>query len=76
MRPIMLTALTTICSMIPLALELGAGAETWSPLARSVIGGLSFSSVFSLIVVPVLTVLFSKVRRNKFKNSLIEEIVQ
>jgi len=76
MRPIMLTALTTICSMIPLALELGAGAETWSPLARSVIGGLSFSSVFSLIVVPVLTVLFSKVRRNKFKNSLLEEIVQ
>jgi len=76
MRPIMLTALTTICSMIPLALELGAGAETWSPLARSVIGGLSFSSVFSLIVVPVLTVLFSKVRRNKFKNSLLEEIVE
>ncbi len=74
MRPIMLTALTTICSMIPLALELGAGAETWSPLARSVIGGLSFSSLFSLIVVPVLTVLFSKVRRNKFKNSLHEEI--
>ena len=74
MRPIMLTALTTICSMIPLALELGAGAETWSPLARSVIGGLAFSSLFSLIVVPVLTVLFSKVRRNKFKNSLLEEI--
>jgi len=60
--------------MIPLALELGAGAETWSPLARSVIGGLAFSSLFSLIVVPVLTVLFSKVRRNKFKNSLLEEI--
>lgn len=69
LRPIMLTALTTICSMIPLALELGAGAETWSPLARSVIGGLAFSSVLSLFVVPVLTVLFSKRRRTRFTNA-------
>lgn len=72
LRPIMLTALTTICSMIPLALEMGAGAETWSPLARSVIGGLAFSSVLSLLVVPVLTVLLSKKRRQRFNNALIE----
>ena len=66
MRPIMLTALTTICSMIPLALELGSGSETWSPLARSVIGGLTFSSILSLFLVPVLTILTSKERRKKF----------
>lgn len=60
MRPIMLTALTTICSMIPLAMELGSGAETWSPLARSVIGGLAFSSILSLFMVPVFTILFSR----------------
>ncbi|TNE70550.1 efflux RND transporter permease subunit [bacterium] len=60
MRPILLTALTTIFSMVPLALEMGSGSETWSPLARSVIGGLTFSSILSLFMVPVLTMLASK----------------
>lgn len=63
MRPILLTALTTICSMIPLALELGAGSETWSPLARSVIGGLIFSTILSLYVIPSFVVGISQKRR-------------
>lgn len=67
MRPIILTALTTICSMIPLALEMGSGSETWSPLARSVIGGLIFSSILSLFLVPSFTLLFSKTRRDIVK---------
>jgi len=64
MRPILLTALTTICSMIPLALEIGSGSETWSPLAKSVIGGLVFSTVLSLYIIPVLTILMKKERRS------------
>lgn len=68
MRPIILTALTTICSMIPLAMELGSGAETWSPLARSVIGGLAFSSILSLFMVPVFTILFSGNNIRKINN--------
>lgn len=67
MRPILLTALTTIGSMIPLALELGAGSETWSPLALTVIGGLTFSAVFTLYVVPVVLVSISKKRRQAAK---------
>jgi len=63
MRPILLTALTTICSMIPLALEIGAGSETWSPLARSVIGGLAFATVMTLFVVPAVVIGISKKRR-------------
>lgn len=63
LRPIVLTALTTIGSMVPLALELGTGAETWSPLAKAVIGGLAFSTVFTLYVVPVVLVGISKKRR-------------
>lgn len=63
LRPIVLTALTTIGSMVPLALELGTGAETWSPLAKAVIGGLAFSTVFTLYVVPVVLVGMSKKRR-------------
>lgn len=59
MRPILLTAITTICSMIPLSLELGSGAETWSPLAKSVIGGLAFGSILTLFITPVLSVSLS-----------------
>jgi len=54
LRPILMTALTTILSMIPLALELGSGSETWSPMARTVIGGLAMSTLLMLFVVPCL----------------------
>ena len=67
MRPILLTALTTIGSMIPLAMELGSGSETWSPLALTVIGGLTFSSIFTLYIVPVVLVGISKSRRQAAK---------
>lgn len=70
MRPILLTALTTICSMIPLALELGAGSETWSPLARSVIGGLAFATILTLFVIPAVVVGISRKRREKMKKAL------
>jgi HAE1 family hydrophobic/amphiphilic exporter-1 len=54
LRPILMTAATTILSMVPLALELGAGSETWSPMARTVIGGLTISTLLMLFVVPCL----------------------
>ncbi|MDZ7692791.1 MAG: efflux RND transporter permease subunit [Balneolaceae bacterium] len=54
LRPILMTALTTILSMVPLALELGSGSETWSPMARTVIGGLAMSTLLMLFVVPCL----------------------
>ena len=53
LRPVLLTSLTTILSMVPLALELGEGAETWAGMARAVIGGLSAATVLTLVVVPV-----------------------
>lgn len=52
LRPILMTALTTILAMVPLALQLGAGAETWSPMARAVIGGLFMSTLLMLFAVP------------------------
>lgn len=69
MRPILLTALTTICSMIPLSLSLGTGAEIWAPLARAVIGGLFFGSILTLFVVPVFIMGISKKRRDAIKNA-------
>lgn len=54
MRPILMTAISTIFGMLPLALALGAGAEFRSPMARAVIGGLISSTLLTLIVVPVV----------------------
>lgn len=54
LRPILMTAFTTILSMVPLALELGSGSETWSPMARTVIGGLTMSTLLMLFAVPCL----------------------
>ena len=59
LRPVMMTALTTILSMIPLALELGEGSETWSGLGTSVIGGLTLSTFFTLFFVPIMYSFFA-----------------
>jgi hydrophobic/amphiphilic exporter-1 (mainly G- bacteria), HAE1 family len=61
-RPVLMTALTTILSMVPLAFELGSSAEIWAPMARAVIGGLTFSTFLTLIFVPVMYIIFQ--RRN------------
>ena len=54
MRPVIMTALTTILAMLPLALGLGESGENWAPMARSVIGGLFTGTLLTLIVVPVV----------------------
>ncbi|MRH43938.1 MMPL family transporter [Aquibacillus halophilus] len=58
MRPILMTTLTTILAMLPLALGWGEGAETQQPLAITVIFGLGVSSVFTLLLIPVVYTLF------------------
>jgi multidrug efflux pump subunit AcrB len=54
LRPILMTALATISGMLPLALNLGHGAQLLRPLAIAVIGGVAVSMVLSLLVTPVL----------------------
>jgi HAE1 family hydrophobic/amphiphilic exporter-1 len=54
MRPVLMTALTTILAMLPLALGLGESGESWAPMARAVMGGLAIATVLTLIVVPAI----------------------
>ena len=54
LRPVLMTALTTILAMLPLSLGLGESGENWSPMARSVIGGLLVGTILTLLVVPVI----------------------
>ena len=59
MRPVMMTALTTILSMVPLAAQLGEGSETWAGMGTSVIGGLSIATLFTLFFVPIMYTFFA-----------------
>jgi len=54
MRPVLMTALTTILAMLPLALGVGESGSNWAPMARSVMGGLAAGTVLTLLVVPVV----------------------
>ena len=60
LRPVLMTTLTTLFGMLPLALSRGEGSELWQPLGVSMLGGLSFSTFITLILVPVLYVIFEK----------------
>ncbi|MGB5970826.1 MAG: efflux RND transporter permease subunit, partial [Spirulinaceae cyanobacterium] len=54
LRPILMTSISTVAGMIPIALELGADGEVRSPMAIAVIGGFTTSTLLTLVVVPVL----------------------
>jgi len=54
LRPVLMTSLTTILGMLPLAMSTGSGSEIWSPMGIAVIGGLIFSTIVTLVLVPVI----------------------
>ncbi|MDN5300864.1 MAG: hydrophobic/amphiphilic exporter (mainly bacteria), family [Thermoanaerobacteraceae bacterium] len=58
LRPIMMTTLTTVLGLLPLALGIGEGSEIQAPLAVTVLGGLTVSTLLTLVVVPVLYSIF------------------
>ncbi len=58
LRPILMTSLTTILGLAPLALGIGEGADAQAPLARAVIGGLTGSMLITLVLVPAVYSLF------------------
>lgn len=60
LRPVLMTTATTILGMLPLALSTGSGSELWKPMGIAVIGGLVFSTLVTLIMVPVIYVLFAR----------------
>ncbi len=66
LRPVLMTAVTTILGMLPLALSTGEGSEIWSPMGISVIGGLIASTIITMVIVPVVYMLFTRSgERNK-----------
>lgn len=69
LRPILMTALTTILAMVPAALGFGEGAEMMQPMSITMVGGLVYGTVLTLIVIPCVYDLFTKE-----KNMVEEEL--
>ncbi|MDO4972217.1 MAG: efflux RND transporter permease subunit [Bacteroidales bacterium] len=74
MRPVLMTSLTTILGMVPMAVGTGEGAEMWRPMGVAVIGGLTFSTILTLLFVPTLYTIFAfngiRRQRRKHKKAL------
>ncbi|MBQ5879411.1 MAG: efflux RND transporter permease subunit, partial [Alistipes sp.] len=65
LRPILMTTLTTVLGMIPMAVGNGVGSEMWNSLGMSVAWGLSFSTLITLILIPTLFAAFAVFGENR-----------
>jgi HAE1 family hydrophobic/amphiphilic exporter-1 len=60
LRPVLMTSMTTILAMVPLALEIGEGSAGWGGMAKAVIGGLVVATLLTLFVVPTMYTVFER----------------
>ncbi|MDR1198226.1 MAG: efflux RND transporter permease subunit [Prevotellaceae bacterium] len=69
LRPVLMTSLTTILGMLPLAISSGVGSEIWKPMGIAIVGGLTFSTMLTLLVIPVLYALLVSNKTFRRKNT-------
>ena len=69
LRPVLMTSLTTILGMVPMAVGTGVGSEMWRPMGTAVIGGLTMSTLMTLLFVPTMYTIFAYngIRRTRKK---------
>ena len=72
LRPVLMTTFTTLLAMLPLAVSQGEGASMWRPMGVSIIGGLLFSTIVTLILIPVIYSLFGAARLKKTKKATLK----
>ena len=73
LRPVLMTAATTVLGMLPLALSTGEGAEIWRPMGITVIGGLVFSTLVTMVIVPVMYGIMSRHGERNKKKEVIKQ---
>ena len=76
MRPVLMTAVTTVLGLLPLALGLGDGAEMIQPVAIVCIGGLVYGTLTTLVIIPVMYKFFAKKYMEKIKEEDLEIIAE
>lgn len=75
LRPVLMTAGTTILGMLPLALSKGEGSEIWTPMGITVIGGLVISTIVTMVIVPVMYAIFARRGESDKKTRLRKRFV-
>ena len=73
LRPVLMTSLTTILGMVPMAISAGEGSETWRPMGIAVIGGMVFSTIITMIIVPAVYAAMDKSGSRDKKKALAKE---
>ncbi|WP_432661929.1 efflux RND transporter permease subunit [Wukongibacter baidiensis] len=74
LKPILMTTMTTVLGMLPMAIGIGQGAEMQAPLARVIVGGLTLSTFVTLIIVPInYAILDDILKRTKKKSNTVGE---
>ncbi len=73
LRPVLMTSFTTILGMVPMALSVGEGSETWRPMGVAVIGGMVFSTLITLLIVPVVYASMDKSGSRNKKKALAKQ---
>jgi multidrug efflux pump subunit AcrB len=70
LRPIILTSVTTISGLLPMALGIGGTSEMWSPLANVIMFGLLFSTILTLFVIPALNAVLDDIKGSRKKAAM------
>ena len=74
MRPVLMTAITTILGLLPLAIGFGTGAEMMQPVAIVCIGGLFYATLTTLLVIPIMYRIFAKKHMEKIQEEELEVV--
>jgi multidrug efflux pump subunit AcrB len=76
LRPVLMTSLATVIGLIPMALKLGTGGESYAPLAQAIIGGLSVSVVLTVFIVPASYLIVYSRRSGRGGQPTVAEVLQ
>lgn len=71
LRPVLMTSLTTILAMIPMIASTGSGSEMWKPMGIAIFGGLTFSTLITLILIPTIYTIFGVGKINRTRKKAI-----
>ena len=74
LRPVLMTSMTTILGMVPMAVGTGVGSEMWRPMGTAVIGGLAMSTLMTLLFVPTMYTIFALTGIRRTRKKLHENI--
>jgi HAE1 family hydrophobic/amphiphilic exporter-1 len=69
LRPILMTTLTTVLGLVPLAIGIGEGSELQAPLARVVVGGLLASTAITLVLIPAIYLVVERRRERRARHA-------